>query len=355
MRNRSKFIGVVLATYNGAQHLQGQLDSIRRQSVLPAEMVICDDQSNDATASMLQEFKSIAEFPVTIEINDRVFGPSDNFFQAAAKCSSEYIALCDQDDVWLEHKIEVCDASIDKAHPDLILHALVDFYRDESGAEIVSKKWSLPNCGLKPGRAMNPSTIWPGMSLVANRKLFKDVATMRSAWYPYLDKIRNSRPEILYIHWADMHDLFLLTRARMEGTVFLIGEVCAKHRTRDGGHHSDPRGPGLRRIREIEGAWGSSRARPYKLWSLFCADFLDYLDDIDRAGDFSEARSYFARWSLLWSNRADIHSESSDPSLRFKGLASNLNNGAYRSQWAGGFGAQSLVKDGLGALGGQFG
>ena len=351
MQKRSNNIGVVLATFNGAKHLETQLSSIRGQTVLPAGMVICDDRSSDETKNILQEFQRSADFPVQISINDETLGPTENFFHAASKCQFEYIALCDQDDVWFERKIELCDASIEKAHSSLILHALFEFYQDESGAESIFKRWPLPDWGLIPGSAINPSVIWPGMSMVAKRSLFDNVGPMRSAWYPYLDKMRKSRPEILYIHWADMHDLFLLTRALIDGSVFLISEVCAKHRTRDGGFHSDPKGEGLRRSPEIEATWGSSRARPYKLWSLFCVDFLDYLNDIDCAGHLSEARSYYWRWSRLWSNRAAIHSETSDLASRFKALGSDLKEGAYRSQWAGGFGPRSLVKDSLGVFG----
>ncbi|MBW6521001.1 MAG: glycosyltransferase, partial [Desulfoarculaceae bacterium] len=42
-------ISIALCTYNGEQFLQEQLDSIAAQSLLPDELVICDDRSSDAT------------------------------------------------------------------------------------------------------------------------------------------------------------------------------------------------------------------------------------------------------------------------------------------------------------------
>jgi len=353
MPRQSSNIGIVLATYNGAKHLQTQLHSIEAQTVLPASMVICDDGSKDETIRILEEFRTRSAFPVEIYINGASLGPTENFFHATSKCHTEYIALCDQDDIWLDKKIELCDFAIEATHPDLILHSYIDFYTNQG--KLFEKEYRLPGLGLVPGRAVNPSIIWLGMSMVARKSLFENVPTMQSKWYPYLDNIRDSRPEILYIHWADLHDLLLLTRARMHGTIYLIEDVCAKHRTRDGGLTSDPTvRPGLRCIPEIEAAW-ETRAKPYKLWSMFCDDFGDYLADIDGEPTLSEARSYYRRWSRLWGNRATIHSERSSFVGRGKALIDNLAAGAYRGPWAGGFGRRSLIKDGLNVLGVRIG
>ena len=43
----SKPISVVMATYNGVQFLQEQLESILQQTIQPAEISVCDDGSID--------------------------------------------------------------------------------------------------------------------------------------------------------------------------------------------------------------------------------------------------------------------------------------------------------------------
>lgn len=47
-------ISVAMTTYNGSRFLQAQLDSLATQVKLPAELVICDDGSDDDTVPIVQ-------------------------------------------------------------------------------------------------------------------------------------------------------------------------------------------------------------------------------------------------------------------------------------------------------------
>lgn len=49
-------VSVAMATYNGDKYISEQLESIARQSVLPAEVVITDDCSSDRTIEIIQQF-----------------------------------------------------------------------------------------------------------------------------------------------------------------------------------------------------------------------------------------------------------------------------------------------------------
>ena len=59
-----KNISIAMATYNGEKYLQQQLDSIAAQSVLPDELVVCDDCSKDDTVEILENFKNKVNFEV---------------------------------------------------------------------------------------------------------------------------------------------------------------------------------------------------------------------------------------------------------------------------------------------------
>lgn len=95
-----------MCTYNGADYLQEQLISIMTQICLPDELVVCDDGSTDSTLQILKEFKKRAPFPVRIYYNKIRLGATKNFEKAISLCKGEIIALSDQDDVWLPHKLE---------------------------------------------------------------------------------------------------------------------------------------------------------------------------------------------------------------------------------------------------------
>ena len=112
-------ISIAMATYNGARYLREQLDSIARQTRLPSEIVITDDGSSDETAEIVQAFARTAPFPVRFLRNETRLKYADNFLRAASLCTGELIALCDQDDIWLEHKLERMSQWFDD--PELLL------------------------------------------------------------------------------------------------------------------------------------------------------------------------------------------------------------------------------------------
>lgn len=98
-------ISIALCTYNGEKHLLEQLDSLAQQSLLPLELVVCDDQSQDKTWVILEQFAQQAPFPVHLHQNPTRLGVSRNFGRAVSLCTGEFIAFADQDDVWLPHKL----------------------------------------------------------------------------------------------------------------------------------------------------------------------------------------------------------------------------------------------------------
>lgn len=112
-------ISVAMATYNGANFLRQQLDSIAAQSRLPTELVVTDDASTDDTVAILNEFAAMAPFPVHIYRNPSRLGYRANFMRAMSLCRSDFVALCDQDDLWEANKTEAAMQAF--ADPDVVL------------------------------------------------------------------------------------------------------------------------------------------------------------------------------------------------------------------------------------------
>jgi glycosyltransferase involved in cell wall biosynthesis len=103
-------LSIAMCTYNGARYLREQLDSIKVQSRLPDEMVICDDCSSDDTQQILAEFSDRAPFPVRLSANKQNLGTTKNFEKAITLCQGDVIFLADQDDVWHPAKLERMEA-----------------------------------------------------------------------------------------------------------------------------------------------------------------------------------------------------------------------------------------------------
>lgn len=102
--------GIALCTCNGAKFLRKQLDSIISQTVLPNEIVISDDCSDDGSWDILQKWvENIVkshDIAVTLTQNTNRLGVVRNFEQACSRINAEVIFLCDQDDLWKNIKIE---------------------------------------------------------------------------------------------------------------------------------------------------------------------------------------------------------------------------------------------------------
>ena len=101
-----QMISIAMATYNGARYLREQLDSILCQSVSDFELVVCDDCSTDETYSILEEYKA-KDYRVRIFRNDTNLGFKKNFERVIGLTQGEYVALCDQDDIWEPDHLEV--------------------------------------------------------------------------------------------------------------------------------------------------------------------------------------------------------------------------------------------------------
>lgn len=110
MPQKSKMsISVAMCTYNGAEYLHQQLQSIASQTRLPDEMVVCDDGSCDDTVALLHRFAKEAGFPVRVHANSERLGTAKNFEQAIRLCQGDIITLSDQDDIWHQEKLQAIE------------------------------------------------------------------------------------------------------------------------------------------------------------------------------------------------------------------------------------------------------
>lgn len=97
-----------MSTYNGGLYLEGQIESILRQTDTSWKLLIRDDGSSDNTRKII--LKYCQAYPERIfEVVDHYgnVGSSASFSFLLEQSTSKYIMFCDQDDVWLDNKIEL--------------------------------------------------------------------------------------------------------------------------------------------------------------------------------------------------------------------------------------------------------
>ena len=109
-------IDVLLATYNGEQFIHEQIDSLLAQSFTGWQLLIRDDGSKDQTLDICRRYAMV--HADRIRLVEDAFGNQGvigNFQILLAASQNEYVMFCDQDDVWLPHKIEVTYAAMRRA------------------------------------------------------------------------------------------------------------------------------------------------------------------------------------------------------------------------------------------------
>jgi glycosyltransferase involved in cell wall biosynthesis len=164
----SKKVTILLSTFNGAKFLQQQLNTLYNQTYPNLKILVRDDGSSDSTLNILkvEQKKSYIEI---LEGHENL-GPAQSFFELlryAALTDTDYVAFCDQDDIWLPNKIGqavLALAKYENTHPVMYCTRI----------EIVDENLNHIRYGYVPrkigfGNAL-VECITTGCTIVLNRK-----------------------------------------------------------------------------------------------------------------------------------------------------------------------------------------
>lgn len=100
-------ISLIIATYNWPEALKLCLNSILRQTILPSEIIIADDGSDERTTDLIHDFAQEVSFPIFHEWHeDKGFRKTIILNRAIRKASAPYIIQIDGDIITNPHFIE---------------------------------------------------------------------------------------------------------------------------------------------------------------------------------------------------------------------------------------------------------
>ena len=124
----NKKIDILMATYNGEKYLAEQLDSIINQTYHNWNLLIRDDSSTDRTLEIIQDYQKKDNRIKLLKDNKGNLGIVKNFEELLKNSESEFIMFSDQDDIWIENKLDMYLKMIEKIknkgfmiHSDAIL------------------------------------------------------------------------------------------------------------------------------------------------------------------------------------------------------------------------------------------
>jgi glycosyltransferase involved in cell wall biosynthesis len=103
-------VHILLATYNGEQYLQEQLESIENQTYVNWTLTVSDDGSTDKTLDIIESFSKNVTQKIIVLRGPKLESSTTNFFHlinsAPIENAKDLYAFCDQDDVWHNDKLE---------------------------------------------------------------------------------------------------------------------------------------------------------------------------------------------------------------------------------------------------------
>lgn len=192
-------VSIALTTYNGEKYIEDQLNSLIRQTRKFDELIICDDNSTDSTYNILEKYAS--ENPnIKLFRNKIKLGFKKNFEQAILYTTGDYIALCDQDDIWCDNHLQVLLNSIG----DNMLvagDAIIESNDNRSGMNL-SYLMHLSNLNKQNKDLLKFAFLYHnpflGMTMMMNKEFIKEAIPIpehvnyHDSWFAFLAIAKNS-------------------------------------------------------------------------------------------------------------------------------------------------------------------
>lgn len=100
-------VSVLMPVYNGARFVVEAVRSVQAQTVKDWELLVVDDASTDDSMTRLRELSENDSRVKIICRSHNSGSPATPRNDALSRAEGEYIALLDQDDVWLPRKLEI--------------------------------------------------------------------------------------------------------------------------------------------------------------------------------------------------------------------------------------------------------
>ena len=330
-------VSVALATFNGGRFLAEQLDSIRRQSLLPWELVICDDGSTDDTLEVARRFAADAPFKVTVDAHGLRLGFTGNFVRAIGQCTGDIVALCDQDDVWAMEKLAVT----------------VPVFKDES-VVTVTHRVRVVDEHLHPTPLVEPASAVCGWRTLFNidpwfspngmQMLFR-----REQIVPWLG---NTPPLSAYGFGTAPFDEWIFYLGTLTGTAVLLEDILGVWRrhawamTRDVQSITEENtaAHGLRLALHSGGEAYAFRAEVTDSRADFAARIVASPNGTP-AKTVAGAREFYLGMSRMFRRRVRLHDLERSRFERLLTLGQMIMHNDYRTRGLGGLGGKAVLKD----------
>lgn len=157
---------VIMSTYNGERYLGEQIESILMQKDIEIELVIRDDGSTDGTVEIIEKYAKENE-NIAYEIGENI-GAAQSFlsllYNVDMNDSFNYIAFCDQDDIWESNKLSMAINKLNQFSIPALYYSALNTFNDITGQRekiVASHQYTLAESMIR--------SSFPGCTMVINR------------------------------------------------------------------------------------------------------------------------------------------------------------------------------------------
>lgn len=206
---------VAMAVYNGEKYIKEQLDSIIGMMNDNDEIVISYDECYDRTWNIITEYAQ-KDNRIKVYKNELKKGTGGNFQNAVNHCKGEYIFFADQDDVWIDDKINYVVKELKESNKAFAVH---DGY-------VTDKDLNVTGLPLFQNRRLstNPLRVW-----------FKNTGITLGC----CEAFKREYLSLILPFPNDDHDVWTISVCSFVGGIHVINKPLILHRIH-GGNVSKP-------------------------------------------------------------------------------------------------------------------
>jgi teichuronic acid biosynthesis glycosyltransferase TuaG len=229
-------VSVLMPSYNYACFLPLAISSVLSQSYSDIELIIVDDCSTDGSRAIIEDWKKRDDRIVSV-YHDRNRGLSAARNTGLSASSGAFIALCDSDDIWLEHKLKT---QMDQFHKDPELGVV------HSDSAIIDRNSELT------GQRFGEMFLTPGQN--TSGLLFEELCERNFICVP---TVVLRREAVEFAEGFDesirsLEDWVCWTKISTRYSFFYIDEALAQYRIHGSGLSSNSNNMAENRIKAIE-------------------------------------------------------------------------------------------------------
>lgn len=246
-------IAILMSTYNGEKYLSEQIFSIQNQTYKNWHLYVRDDGSVDNTPEIIKQY-SQKDSRIELVKSNKNLGPARSFLKLLNDIDADYYFFCDQDDYWIDTKLEVMLNEIkkyDNSIPQLVYCNLKCVNQNLKPVDYDFDNW----IGKVSGNNRFIDNDMPGCVMLIN----KPVKEIVSRHEPNCENIQ-------------MHDWWIALVVEFFGEIHFLNQRLVYYRQ----HGDNARGAGSAKPKSIF----------YKLFISFLKNKKKWMREVRR--DFSQ-------------------------------------------------------------------